>query len=45
MSEIKDNKDIEEVKESEARYNKPCKPDKANVKNNVANQKLLDIQI
>ena len=27
MSEIKDNKDIEEVKESEARYNKPCKPD------------------
>ena len=24
MSEIKDNKDIEEVKESEARYNKPC---------------------
>ena len=27
MSEIKDNKDIEEVKESEARYNKPFKPD------------------
>lgn len=27
MSEIKDNKDIEEVKESEARYNKPCRPE------------------
>ena len=27
MSDIKDNKEIEELKESEARYNKPCKPD------------------